>query len=96
LRDEGGKRRLRVYLDVGSTMSETEKKGSTWPWIAVPVAAVTVFFVLRECQDRLPPAERASSPAVTVPATPESPQPADPAADPAHPAATPAVEPTPQ
>ena len=38
-------------------MSETEKKGSPWPWILVPIAAFTLFFVLRECQHRLPPAE---------------------------------------
>jgi hypothetical protein len=35
-------------------MSEAEKKGSKWPWIAVPVAAVTLFFVLRYCQSHLP------------------------------------------
>ena len=62
-------------------MSETEKKGSAWPWIAVPVAAVIVFFVLRECQHRLPPADHAPATSVTVPATPEpvSPKPGEPA-----------------
>ena len=54
-------------------MSESEKKGSAWPWIAVPVAAVSLFFVLRECQHRLPPAQHAPSPSVTVPAGPDSP-----------------------
>ena len=43
-------------------MSEAEKsdnkKGSKWPWILVPVAAVSLFFVLRYCQQRIPPAER--------------------------------------
>lgn len=39
-------------------MSEAEKKGSKWPWILVPVGAVSLFFILRECQQRLPPAER--------------------------------------
>ena len=38
-------------------MSEPEKKGSPWPWILVPVAAVSLFFVLRECRQSLPPAE---------------------------------------
>ena len=38
-------------------MSEPEKKGSTWPWILVPVAAISLFFVLRECQQNLPPAD---------------------------------------
>lgn len=41
-------------------MSELEKKASHWPWILVPVAAVTLFFVLRECRQNIPPAERAS------------------------------------
>jgi hypothetical protein len=58
-------------------MSEPDKKSSAWPWIAVPAAAITLFFVLRECQHRLPPAEHA--PAVTVPAAPETPA-VDPAA----------------
>jgi hypothetical protein len=73
-------------------MSESEKKGSTWPWIAVPVAAVVVFFALRECQHRLPPAEHA--PATAVPAAPDavpSPEPA-----PAEPESAPAPEPAPQ
>ncbi len=38
-------------------MSEAEKKGSPWPWILVPVAAVSLFFVLRECRQSLPPAD---------------------------------------
>jgi hypothetical protein len=58
-------------------MSETEKKGSPWPWILVPVAAVTLFFVLRECQQRLPPAVSnpvpASSPAQPSSAVSEAP-----------------------
>ena len=40
-------------------MSEPEKKGSPWPWILVPVAAVSLFFVLRECRQNLPPADTA-------------------------------------
>jgi hypothetical protein len=72
-------------------MSETEKKGSTWPWIAVPVAAVIVFFALRECQHRLPPAEQA--PASTTPATPETPAPGP---EPAEAEATSALAPAPQ
>jgi hypothetical protein len=75
-------------------MSESEKKGSAWPWIAVPVAAVSLFFVLRECQHRLPPAEHAPGSQVTVPPAPDAPasdpKPADPGA------ATPAPEPAPQ
>ena len=43
-------------------MSEPEKKGSPWPWILVPVAAVSLFFVLRECRQSLPPAETAPEP----------------------------------
>ena len=72
-------------------MSETEKKGSAWPWIAVPVAAVSVFFLLRECQHRLPPAA-SPSPAVTEPAGPGEPAPVPPQPEPA----TPAPEPAPQ
>ncbi len=60
-------------------MSETDKKGAAWPWIAVPVAAVVVFFVLRECQHRLPPSERAPATSVPVPETPSSPKPGEPA-----------------
>ena len=41
-------------------MSEPEKKGSKWPWILVPVAAFSIFFGLRECQHRIPPAEHAA------------------------------------
>lgn len=54
-------------------MSETEKKGSPWPWILVPIAAFTLFFVLRECQHRLPPAASNAAPAVAEPATTQSP-----------------------
>ncbi len=56
LRAGGRERRLASLFDVGSMMSETEKKGSPWPWILVPIAAFALFFVLRECQQRLPPA----------------------------------------
>ena len=75
-------------------MSEPEKKGSPWPWILVPVAAVSLFFVLRQCRQSLPPAETASEPAVTIPATPGAPAPADP--QPAGPEAAPATIPVPQ
>jgi hypothetical protein len=76
-------------------MSEPEKKGSPWPWILVPVAAVSMFFVLRECRQKLPPApDHSPAAAATVPATPESPAPADPA--PAEPEAAPAPAPVPQ
>jgi hypothetical protein len=67
-------------------MSEPEKKGSPWPWILVPVAAIGLFFVLRECRQNLPPAPDHSA-AATVP-------PADPQA--AEPEAAPAAEPAPQ
>lgn len=74
-------------------MSEPEKKSSAWPWIAVPLCAFALFFVLRECQHRLPPAPHAPTAApATVPASPETP-PADP--KPAETAA-PAPAPTPQ
>jgi hypothetical protein len=59
-------------------MSETEKRGSPWPWILVPIAAVSLFFVLRECRQSLPPAEHAAAPAAAVPATPDNPAPAEP------------------
>jgi hypothetical protein len=70
-------------------MSETEKKGSPWPWILVPIAAFTLFFVLRECQKRLPPAVNAT------PATEGAPAPAASSAsgpEAAAPAATPAPQ----
>lgn len=78
-------------------MSEPDKKSSAWPWIAVPAAAIALFFVLRECQHRLPPADHA--PAVAVPVSPETPA-VDPAAastseSAAADVATPAPEPTP-
>jgi hypothetical protein len=84
LRAGSGKRRLRVY-SMGRTMSETEKKGSAWPWIAVPLAAVVTFFLLRECQHRLPASHPANASA-PVPAA---------SSEPAN-AATPAPEPAPQ
>jgi len=74
-------------------MSESDKKGSAWPWIAVPLCAIVLFFVLRECQHRLPPAEHAPAPAVTVPAAPDTPS-SDP--KPEDPGATPAPAPAPQ
>jgi hypothetical protein len=54
-------------------MSEPEKKGSPWPWILVPVAAVSLFFVLRECRQNLPPAETAPEHAAAAPASPGTP-----------------------
>jgi hypothetical protein len=74
-------------------MSESDKKGSAWPWIAVPVAAISLFFVLRECQHRLPPAEHAPAAPVTVPAAPDTPS-ADP--KPQDSDAAPAAAPAPQ
>jgi hypothetical protein len=56
-------------------MSEPEKKGSPWPWILVPVGAVVMFFVLRECRQKLPPAPDHSPAAeVAVPASPAEPE----------------------
>jgi hypothetical protein len=75
-------------------MSESEKKSAAWPWIVVPLTAVILFFVLRECQHRLPPAEHATAAPVTVPAAPDTP-PQDPA-PPADAATAPAPEPAPQ
>lgn len=60
-------------------MSEQEKKGSPWPWFLVPIAAVSLFFVLRECRSSLPAAEQAPAAEAAVPATPAVPSPADPA-----------------
>lgn len=93
LRADGRIRRLASLFDVGSTMSESDKKGSAWPWIAVPVAAISLFFVLRECQHRLPPAEHAPAAPASVPAAPDTP-PADP--KPQDTGAAPAAAPTPQ
>ena len=55
-------------------MSEAEKKGSPWPWFLVPIAAVSLFFVLRECRSHLPPAGHAADPAAE-PAQPAQPEP---------------------
>ena len=67
-------------------MSEPEKKGSPWPWILVPIAAIIMFFVLRECRQHLPPApDHTPAPAATVPSETK----------PAEPAAAPAPEPAP-
>ena len=49
-------------------MSEPEKKGSAWPWFLVPVAAISLFFVLRQCRQNLPPAEHAPTGAMVEPA----------------------------
>jgi hypothetical protein len=80
-------------------MSEHEKKGSPWPWFLVPIAAVSLFFVLRECRQQLPAAEQAPSPEAAVPATPAVPSPADPSPPEPAPAgseAAPAAAPAPQ
>ena len=47
-------------------MSEPEKKGSIWPWIIVPLGAFSVFFLLRECQHRLPPTGQVAPAASTA------------------------------
>jgi hypothetical protein len=72
LQADGPLRRLQVYIEVGSAMSEAEKKGSKWPWILVPVGAVSLFFVLRYCQRHLPPVPP-SEPAAAEAATPAPP-----------------------
>ncbi|HEX6638087.1 MAG TPA: hypothetical protein VF033_10565 [Steroidobacteraceae bacterium] len=51
-------------------MSEAEKKGSKWPWILVPVGAISLFFILRYCQQHVPPA---GHPAEATPAEPAPP-----------------------
>lgn len=56
-------------------MIEQEKKGSPWPWFLVPLASVSLFFVLRECRQTLPAAEQAPAAEVIVPATPTEPAP---------------------
>ena len=75
-------------------MSETEKRGSPWPWILVPIAAVGLFFVLRECRQNLPPAEHAGAPAVAAPAADNNPAPAEP--KPADAGTAPASMPSPR
>jgi hypothetical protein len=75
-------------------MSEHEKRGSPWPWFLVPVAAISLFFVLRECRQNLPPANTVAEPEATVPATPSAPAPEDPR--PAESDAAPASTPAPQ
>jgi hypothetical protein len=57
-------------------MSELEKKGSPWPWFLVPIAAVSLFFVLRECRRTLPAAEQAPAHEAAAPAA--EPAPAEP------------------
>jgi hypothetical protein len=54
-------------------MSEAEKKASKWPWILVPVGAVSLFFILRYCQQHLPPPGQAE-PVEATPAAPASPR----------------------
>jgi hypothetical protein len=77
-------------------MSEAEKKGSPWPWFLVPIAAVSLFFVLRECRSHLPPASHApaTAPADAATTVPAEPAPADaaPATAPEDPAAAAAPE----
>ncbi len=54
-------------------MSEAEKKSSKWPWILVPVGAISLFFVLRYCQQHVPPADQAEQPHPATPAEPAPP-----------------------
>jgi hypothetical protein len=69
-------------------MSEPEKRGSPWPWILVPIAAVSLFFVLRECRQSLPPADSVPDHAAADASSPDMraaavPQPAEPETAPA-------------
>ena len=54
-------------------MSEAEKKSSRWPWILVPVGAISLFFILRYCQQHVPPAGAAQPSDQATPAEPASP-----------------------
>jgi hypothetical protein len=55
-------------------MSEAEKKSSKWPWILVPMGAIGLFFILRYCQQHVPPADQAQpAEQSTTPAEPASP-----------------------
>jgi hypothetical protein len=54
-------------------MVEAEKKGSKWPWILVPAGAVSLFFILRYCQQHMPPAEQAAPVPESETATPAAP-----------------------
>jgi hypothetical protein len=72
-------------------MSEPEKKGSAWPWILVPIASVSLFFVLRECRQSLPAAAQAAAPEVAVPAAPAAPVSAE--TGPSDPEAAPVANP---
>lgn len=71
LRPDGRKTTVRSLIDVGSAMSEADKKASKWPWILVPVGAISLFFILRYCQQHVPPA----GPGQPVEATPAEPAP---------------------
>lgn len=68
-------------------MSEADKKGSPWPWILVPVAAISLFFVLRQCRQNLPPSEIATGAEAESPSDPSYLAPAE---------ASPESAPTPQ
>jgi len=72
-------------------MSEAEKKASPWPWILVPVAAISLFFVLRECRSHLPPATHTPAPA-SDPGAAAKPASAEPVPADAAPAAAPGAE----
>ena len=51
-------------------MSEAEKKSSKWPWILVPVGAIGLFFILRYCQQHVPPAPQPAPADSAAPAQP--------------------------
>jgi hypothetical protein len=53
--------------------SDKDKKGSKWPWILVPVGAISLFFVLRYCQQHVPPPPGQGPAAEATPAEPASP-----------------------
>lgn len=54
-------------------MSEADKKSSKWPWILVPIGAISLFFILRYCQQHVPPPEEAHPADATAPAEPAPP-----------------------
>jgi outer membrane protein OmpA-like peptidoglycan-associated protein len=67
-----------------------ERKGSILPWLIVPIAALLLFFGLRNCQQKIPAAATPAPEAAPVEAPPAEPAPVE--APAAEPAPAPAVQ----
>jgi hypothetical protein len=66
-----------MTTDTGSplpTAVSAERRPAVWPWLLLPLAALTLFFALKTAKDSLPagPVHHAEAPAASAPSDAES------------------------